>query len=153
MNTRNTPTDFASADRAGHIVRTGRNSRSSIGRTFGRVEAMALPTAAVSALWLGAAALCTFAGPAAATDFGHHPAITGTAAAAEGIDPSTFIPGHPAGGFGGHPVHANFDHPALATYRLGQQPHIDPNTFIVQPPATTTWIVVAPQMLAAARPH
>jgi len=150
MTTRHTPTDFVCADRASHI---GRTSRNSICRTIGRVAAMSLPTAAILALSISAAALCSFAGPAAAMDFGHHPAIAGTSAAAGGIDPSTFIPGHPAGGFGGRPVHANFDHPALATYRLGQQPRIDPNTFIVQPPATTAWIVVAPQKLAAAQPR
>jgi hypothetical protein len=92
-----------------------------------------------------AAALSTLAIPAAAaTDFGRHPAATKARAADAEIDPSTCMPGHPARGATGQAahVHANFDHPALATYRAGQRPHTDPNTFIVQPPATTSWIVV-----------
>lgn len=56
-----------------------------------------------------------------------------------GIDPSTFIPGHPAS-----PrwqlVHANAEHPAVLQARRGQGPELDANTFIVQPPASTTWL-------------
>ena len=121
-------------------------------RAIDRLAPMALPNAAISALWIFAAALSTLAGPTAATDFGHRPATTVTQPAAAGIDPATFIPGHPDRGAAGRAVHANFDHPALATYRAGR-PRIDPNTFILQPPATTTWIIMAPWMVAAVQPR
>ena len=105
----------------------------------------------IAAALVLAATLSTLAAPAAATDFGHHPAATKARAADAEIDPSTCMPGHPARGAAGQAarVHANFDHPALATYRAGQRPHTDPNTFIVQPPATTSWTVVdAPTAVA-----
>ena len=129
---------WAARDRARHFA-----------RAIGLVAPTTLPRAAASALWVVAAALSTLAGPAAATDFGHHPAATAPRHAAAGIDVSTFIPGHPARGAAGRAEHANFEHPALATHRAGQQPRINPDTFIVQPPATTAWIVVAPPMWAA----
>ncbi|GAA0751100.1 hypothetical protein LRH25_31985 [Ideonella azotifigens] len=103
----------------------------------------------IVASFVAAAALSTFVAPARATDFGHHPAATKARAADAEFDPSTFMPGHPARGAAGQAAHANFEHPALATYRAGQLPHTDPNTFIVQPPATTAWIVVdSPTILA-----
>ena len=122
---------------------------------IGLVAPASRSKAASPALWLVvAAALSTLAVPAAATDFGHHPAATVAQYTAPGIDPSTFIPGHPARGAAGSPTHANFEHPALATYRAGQQPHINPDTFIVQPPATTAWVVVTPPIwTAAAQPR
>ena len=107
----------------------------------------------IAAALVVAAALSTLAAPAAAaTDFGHHPAATEARAADAEIDPSTCMPGHPARGAAGQAahVHANFEHPAIATYRAGQQPRIDPNTFIVQPPATTRWTVLVDAPTAVA---
>jgi hypothetical protein len=53
-----------------------------------------------------------------------------------GVDPSTFLVGHPAS-----PAwqlrHANDDHPAIAMRR--KENRLDPNTFIVQPPAHVEW--------------
>ena len=40
--------------------------------------------------------------------------------------------------------HANFEHPAIIVARRAATPSIDPNTFIVQPPASVTWLA-APQ--------
>jgi hypothetical protein len=60
----------------------------------------------------------------------------------------------------GHPasprwivVHANHEHPAVVQARLAAQKAIDPNTFIVQPPATVTWLETsdAPGDVVAAR--
>jgi hypothetical protein len=55
-----------------------------------------------------------------------------------GVDPSTFLVGHPAS-----PTwqvrHANADHPAIAMRREANRRLIDPNTFIVQPPAHAQW--------------
>jgi hypothetical protein len=50
-------------------------------------------------------------------------------------------------------VHANHEHPAVVQARLAAQKAIDPNTFIVQPPATVTWLETsdAPGDVVAAR--
>ncbi|MBQ0932145.1 hypothetical protein KAK07_09910 [Ideonella sp. 4Y16] len=37
------------------------------------------------------------------------------------------------------PAHANADHPAVAQQRLAAHASIDPNTFLVQPPASVHW--------------
>lgn len=66
------------------------------------------------------------------------------AAPFSGIDPNTFILGHPAS-----PrwkvVHSNGEHPAVLVARRAQQSaqlsSIDPNQFIVQPPASVRWLV------------
>lgn len=34
---------------------------------------------------------------------------------------------------------ANFEHPAVVVHRRAARPSIDPNTFIVQPPAQVEW--------------
>ena len=66
-----------------------------------------------------------------------HPAVS-TPPQVAGVDPSTFIVGHPAS-----PTwqlrHANADHPAIAMRREENRHLIDPNTFIVQPPAHVEW--------------
>ena len=58
-----------------------------------------------------------------------------------GIDANTFIVGHPAS-----PrwkiVHANGEHPAVLQARHAEA-HVnavDPNTYLVQPPATVHWL-------------
>jgi hypothetical protein len=82
-------------------------------------------------------------------------AVAGTAMAdapvGRGIDPNTFIVGHPAS-----PrwiaAHANHEHPAVLQARLAHQATIDPNTFVVQPPAAVTWVAAPakPALVAAA---
>jgi hypothetical protein len=78
---------------------------------------------------------------------GAHPALRGSApVAGAGIDPNTFIVGHPAGltlvrG------HANHEHPALGAKRDALAPSVDPNQFIVQPPASAHW-ALAPEPAA-----
>lgn len=66
-----------------------------------------------------------------------HPAVS-TPPQVAGVDPSTFLVGHPAS-----PTwqlrHANADHPAIAMRREASRNVIDPNTFIVQPPAHAEW--------------
>jgi len=66
-----------------------------------------------------------------------HPAVS-TPPQVTGVDPSTFIVGHPAS-----PTwqvrHANADHPAIAMRREASRHVVDPNTFIVQPPAHVEW--------------
>ena len=58
-----------------------------------------------------------------------------------GIDANTFIVGHPAS-----PrwkiVHANAEHPAVVQARqaAGHANEIDPNTYLVQPPAAVQWL-------------
>jgi len=95
-------------------------------------------------------ALCAVAQVCLAGDIGQHPAIF-VSRSLPGIDASTFIPGHPAGGYAGRPEHANFEHPAVVMHRAAQAGHIDPNTFIVQPPATTAWTTpVAASIVTAA---
>jgi hypothetical protein len=66
-----------------------------------------------------------------------HPAVS-TPPQAAGVDPSTFLVGHPAS-----PTwqlrHANAEHPAIAMRAQATRTSIDPNTFIVQPPAHAQW--------------
>jgi hypothetical protein len=66
-----------------------------------------------------------------------HPAVS-TPPQVAGVDPSTFLVGHPAS-----PTwqlrHANADHPAIAMRAETTRSLIDPNTFIVQPPAHAEW--------------
>lgn len=74
---------------------------------------------------------------------------------AAGLDPNTFIVGHPASPrWTAAPVqHANGEHPAVLQARAARAAHIDGNTFLVQPPAATRWLAVAPRadvQLAAA---
>lgn len=91
--------------------------------------------------------LSRFAVAAAATVF----ALAAHTAHAAGIDPNTFIVGHPASPRWGAAVHehAGQEHPALRAARLGQ--HMDPNQYLVQPPASTQWTVTtAPVRVAEA---
>lgn len=76
-----------------------------------------------------------FAGAAQAEEVGQHPAIF-VARSLPGVNPSTFIVGHPASPTtrGGH---AGFEHPAVVIARQAGQ--VDPNTFIVQPPVHVSW--------------
>ena len=67
-----------------------------------------------------------------------HPAVS-TPPLATGVDPSTFIVGHPASP-SWQVRHANADHPAIAMRREASRQAIDPNTFVVQPPAHVEWI-------------
>ncbi|MEP7296352.1 MAG: hypothetical protein ABI702_09190 [Burkholderiales bacterium] len=99
---------------------------------------VAFPTAVVAAAIV---ALCGAALPANAQEVGWHPAVSHHARV-DGIDPNTFILGHPASPTtrGGH---ANHEHPAIIVARLARTPSIDPNTFIVQPPASVTWLPAA----------
>jgi hypothetical protein len=94
----------------------------------------AVPAAAI-------VARCGFALPANAQEVGWHPAVSHHAMVV-GIDPNTFILGHPASPTtrGGH---ANHEHPAIIVARRAATPSIDPNTFIVQPPASVTWLPAA----------
>ena len=64
-----------------------------------------------------------------------HPAVS-TPPQVAGVDPSTFIVGHPASP-SWQVRHANADHPAIAMRRQAAQ--IDFNTFIVLPPAHAEW--------------
>lgn len=92
-----------------------------------------LPLAAL----LSSLSLAAVAGP-----LQPHPAVL-VAAKAQTIDPSTFRVGHPASptwqAASSKPVHANGEHPAVLAARQAQHPHIDSNTFIVQPPASVVW--------------
>ena len=67
-----------------------------------------------------------------------HPAVS-TPPQVAGVDASPILIGHPAS-----PTwqvrHANADHPAIAMRREANRRLIDPNTFIVQPPAHVEWI-------------
>jgi hypothetical protein len=66
-----------------------------------------------------------------------------------GIDPNTFIVGHPASPSWKR-VHANQEHPAVLVARRAQQQadahvsQLDANLFIVQPPASVRWLAAAP---------
>lgn len=86
--------------------------------------------------------LCALSQVCAAGDIGQHPAIF-VSRSLPGIEASSFIVGHPAGGYAGRAERANFEHPAVVMHRAGQIAHVDPNTFIVQPPATTAWTAPA----------
>jgi hypothetical protein len=65
----------------------------------------------------------------------HGPRTTGAAQAQES---SPVLIGHAAS-----PhwivVHANQEHPAVVQARLAATPHVDPNTLLVQPPASVQW--------------
>ena len=91
---------------------------------------------------MAALALVMAAGGAVAEPaqpFGWHPAIAAQPVVT-GIDPNTFIVGHPASPTvrGGH---ANFEHPAVIVARRAGAVGVDANTFIVQPPVAVTWTV------------
>ena len=89
-------------------------------------------TAVLASLLIGAA----FA--SSAQSVFQHPAVP-TSFQIVGVDPSTFLVGHPAS-----PTwqlrHANADHPAIAMRREAKHSPIDPNAFIVQPPAHVEWM-------------
>ena len=76
---------------------------------------------------------------AAAQDVGQHPAVFAPRSL-PGVDPSTFIVGHPAAPR--YVVrHANFEHPALAAREVA--PRLDAGRYLVQPPASTRWLTSA----------
>jgi hypothetical protein len=76
---------------------------------------------------------------AVAQDVGQHPAVFAPRAL-PGVDPSTFIVGHPAA-----PRfvtgHANFEHPAVSAHEA--TPALDTDRYLVQPPASTRWLTTA----------
>jgi hypothetical protein len=80
-----------------------------------------------------------------AQDVGQHPAVFAPRQL-PGINASTFLVGHPASPrwISGH---ANHEHPAVVMRREAASRTIDPNTFIVQPPAHAEWKM--PETLAA----
>jgi hypothetical protein len=77
-----------------------------------------------------------------AQDVGQHPAVFAPRQL-PGVDPSTFIVGHPASP-NWRLAHANDDHPAVVVKRDWAAQAIDPNTFVVQPPAHVQWIAPSP---------
>ena len=85
---------------------------------------------------------------AQAQDVGQHPAVFAPRQL-PGVDPSTFIVGHPASPTW-RVVHANHDHPAVVVKHDWATQAIDPNTFLVQPPAHVRWIVPGSVEVAAA---
>lgn len=92
----------------------------------------------VSSLVVAAASVAL---PSRAQGLVPHPAVL-MHAAPSGINPNTFIVGHPASpkwGATATPVRANAEHPAVLVARRANVPHIDVNAFLVQPPATITW--------------
>ncbi len=95
-----------------------------------------------------ATSLALLAGVAAAhaADVGQHPAVF-TPRALPSVDHNTFRVGHPAGPVA-RDAQANAPHPAVA-----QAPYagIDPNHFLVQPPASVRWLAPAVRMSAAPR--
>jgi hypothetical protein len=70
-----------------------------------------------------------------AEDIGQHPAIFAPRAL-PGVNPSTFIVGHPASPTN-RAGHANFEHPAVVAARAAAA--VDVNVFLVQPPASVVW--------------
>ena len=93
------------------------------------------------------AALCAVVG-AQAQGLGQHPAVRAQNAA-QGIDPNTFIVAHPAQ-LALRAGHAGHEHPALVAWRSANPGRVDANTFLVQPPASTTWAhEAAPAVLLA----
>ncbi|HSI47304.1 MAG TPA: hypothetical protein VLA61_03470 [Ideonella sp.] len=52
-------------------------------------------------------------------------------------------------------AHGNYDHPAIAVARMAKVRSIDPNTALVQPPASVTWTVQpeAKVIASAAQPE
>ena len=77
-----------------------------------------------------------------------HPAVA-TPPQVAGVDPSTFVVGHPASP-SWQVRHANADHPAIAMRREASRTVIDPNTFIVQPPAHVQWTQLEDTAMGAA---
>lgn len=106
------------------------------------------------ALLLALVPLAAAAG-AQAHELGQHPGVL-AARSVRGIDPSTFIVGHPAGGRAGRPeavqtapaAPALGQHPAVLVARQAAQPRIDANAFLVQPPASVRWTLPADTALA-----
>jgi hypothetical protein len=94
-------------------------------------------TRSTASLALIAALALPFA--AVAQDVGQHPAVF-SPRALPGVDPSTFIVGHPASPrfVAGH---ANHEHPAVAGHDVA--PRVDTDRYLVQPPATTRWLTTA----------
>lgn len=94
---------------------------------------------AMALLITGAAAM-----PVEAQSVGWHPATSSRSVLSAGIDPNTFIVGHPAS-----PTmragHAGSEHPAVLMAREAGQRGIDANTFIVQPPVAVTWTATPAQ--------
>lgn len=92
---------------------------------------------------LAAALLAFAAGTAAhADDVGQHPAVF-SPRSLPGVDASTFIVGHPASPSvrGGR---ANSPHPADAIAARRDEPTtINPDTYVVQPPAAVHWVAKA----------
>jgi hypothetical protein len=103
-------------------------------------RATRVPAMVAMALVMGGAAAL----PSEAQQVGWHPATSAAARPVVGIDPNTYILGHAASPTtrGGH---ANFEHPAVRVARAAAKGGIDPNTFLVQPPATVTWIATPEQ--------
>lgn len=87
---------------------------------------------------------------AQAQDVGQHPAVFAPRSL-PGVDPSTFVVGHPAS-----PVsragHANHEHPAVTAKQASSQDQVDANAFIVQPPAQTTWVESRAEAIAGLTP-
>lgn len=91
---------------------------------------------ALLALLLGCALT---AGPALAQDIGQHPAVFAPRKL-PGIDPNTFIVGHPASPRT-RAGHANSEHPAVQRWAAPAHGQVlDANTFLVQPPASVHWV-------------
>lgn len=86
---------------------------------------------------LGIALACALAAFAAQAGGPQHPAFDRVASATERkAEANPVIVGHPAS-----PrwqlVHANAEHPAMVVARRTTQ--VDPNTYLVQPPASVHW--------------
>lgn len=89
------------------------------------------------ATMLCAVALSPVAFAAQAADVGQHPAVF-SPRALPSIDSNQFRPAHPAGPRAAEAaVHANAAHPAVRQH--GRTARIDPNRFLVQPPASVHW--------------
>lgn len=76
------------------------------------------------------------------------PAAAQAAEPRSGIDPNTFIVGHPASPTWKR-VRANGEHPAVLVAGRSKAAQVDPNRFIVQPPAHAEWTVESPATLLA----
>lgn len=95
------------------------------------------------ALSAAVAGLAVAAATAYADPLTGHPALRSapatTPAAVLARDASPALVGHPASPRW-RPAHANAEHPAVAQARLARAgAAIDPNTFLVQPPASVHW--------------
>ena len=84
---------------------------------------------------------------AVAQDVGQHPAVFAPRAL-PGVDPSTFIVGHPAAPsfVAGH---ANHEHPAVTAHDAAAE--LDTDRYMVQPPASTRWLTTAAAAPVVAR--